>query len=404
MRSLTRFALLLVFVFSATLAMAQVPTFTSRILLNPLGIRDDIVPTNLNNTGQVIGFIPVGAIRDGFRTGSNGNDMEILPYEDQDLLEYQFVEAFGINESGVVVGEAYHLDLNRRVAFVTSGNGVDPMELRTIGVPLSSIDPDLVHSTARGINATGQIAGASGNADRSFVRIWRSNGDINNPTYEDLGALNSSPDSFVHDINDAGEVVGASGGRAIRSSATGVAVTLTDLGVLAGDDESEGFAINSAGRVVGASSNSNAFTSRAFISSGSGTTVLLTDLGTLVGASGEYSEAYGVNDSDWVVGISEVSAGFFDTAGFLWIGGTMYDLNSLVTDLDPYLHITSAQAVNNSGQIVVELVDAEGFRFSALLTPNSVPEPTAASVAILFGTGLTVFIVRGKRARASDSK
>ena len=88
----------------------------------------------------------------------------------------------------------------------------------------------------------------------------------------------------------------------------------------------------------------------------------MTDLGTLSGDT--ISEALGINDLGQVVGYS-------GGRGFLYSGGTMVDLNSLV---DPSLECNlQAMGINDRQQIVAvgsELLGDSGQEHAALLSPE----------------------------------
>jgi probable HAF family extracellular repeat protein len=100
------------------------------------------------------------------------------------------------------------------------------------------------------------------------------------------------------------------------------------------------------------------------------------DLGTLAGFAD--GQAAAINSAGQIVGTLENP-----TTGaqcpFIYTGGKMVDLNSLI---DPTLHYTlqGAGAINDSGQIVADGMDAGGGYLSVVLTP--VPEP---SMLLLLG-------------------
>jgi probable HAF family extracellular repeat protein len=120
----------------------------------------------------------------------------------------------------------------------------------------------------------------------------------------------------------------------------------------------------------------------------------MTYLGTLGGA---YSTAYAINDMGMVVGDSETAAG--QEHAFLYSGGTMYDLNTLISPLSGWT-LTYADGINDQGQIIgFGLYD--GSTRSFLLTPNAVPEPISM---IFFGTGLVAvggYVARRKMLRTA---
>jgi probable HAF family extracellular repeat protein len=114
--------------------------------------------------------------------------------------------------------------------------------------------------------------------------------------------------------------------------------TVTDLGTLR-PGSARVHAINSSGQVVGASGHPHGADTHAFFWQKSGG---IRDLGTLPG--GDYSVAFGVNDSGIVVGTSNTSTSMH---AFTWSSATgLKDLGTL-----PGTNSSSAFAINNKGQI-----------------------------------------------------
>ncbi len=179
-------------------------------------------------------------------------------------------------------------------------------------------------------------------------------------TIIDLGVLPGGISSQANSINNSGQVVGESGGRAFFwSSGSG----MQDLGTFPGGTFSQAFGINDSSQVVGTSTIGSFFAERhAFLwSSGSG----MQDLGTLPNPSENISEARGINasgqlgslqaggesfayaidDSGKVVGTSGIPSG---ESAFLWSSGSgMQDLGML-----PGGTLSEAFGINNSGQVV----------------------------------------------------
>ena len=119
----------------------------------------------------------------------------------------------------------------------------------------------------------------------------------------------------------------------------------------------------------------------------------MTDLGTLEGRL--YSQAAAINASGQVVGSSDVVGGF-GVAAFLYAGGTMTDLNSLI---NPSLNwnLLTAGGINDDGQIV-GVGDVGGEYHAFLLTPTVVPEPSTGLIAL--GLVSTLMLRRRKKAGA----
>jgi probable HAF family extracellular repeat protein len=159
----------------------------------------------------------------------------------------------------------------------------------------------------------------------------------------DLGTLDGSYYSEAQGINDAGQVVGSSGGHAFITGPNGVG--MKGLGTLGGSSSSA-FDINDSGQVVGESltGEGSSYTSypHAFITGSNG--VGMKDLGTL---NGEESQAYGINDTGQVVG--KAVSWFIDQ--FPVYNAFMTDADGmnqrLVIDGD-----SSAEDINNAGQVV----------------------------------------------------
>jgi probable HAF family extracellular repeat protein len=223
-------------------------------------------------------------------------------------------------------------------------------------------------SRALGINASEQVVGYFGH--NGF--LWQ-NGRIT-----DLGL------GTAFGINDSGQIVGGnSSGAYVWQNGT-----FTQLG---GNGAS---AINASGQIVGSGSNLHAVLWQ------NGT---MTDLGTL---GGNFSDAYGINASGAVVGVSRL-AGQVSLNAFLWQNGTMTDLgagiangindsglvvgqsspngpaviwqNGVMTDLNSLIPpdsgwtLLDATAVNDAGQIAGTGIYDGGPAFGFLLTPT--PEP-----------------------------
>jgi len=138
---------------------------------------------------------------------------------------------------------------------------------------------------------------------------------------------------------------------------------MTDLGTLGGD-LSQAYAINDAGQVVGQAYLPGNVKAHAFLDE----TGPLKDLGDL---SGDYSEALALNSTgSQIVGKASVpnSSGFIVYHAFLWSGGSMMDLNSLIPSDSGWV-LSEATGINDGGQIVgTGTVDGQQHGF--LLNPK----------------------------------
>jgi len=218
-------------------------------------------------------------------------------------------------------------------------------------------------SEAFGINNSGQVIGVAetGNTDPSCVRpqvldylavIWNPNG-----TMRALSPFPGDQISGAVGINNNGQVVGASGPCAPLSPAIGAHAVLwqngstsaTDLGNLGGSTNNVAFGINGEGQIVGISALSGNATVHAFFWQNGGP---MQDLGTLPGDV--LSIAYSLNDAGEIVGQSCDANG--NCRACLWRNGSPTDLNALVPP-GSAAHLVVAFDVNNQGQIVGQAYD-----------------------------------------------
>jgi probable HAF family extracellular repeat protein len=254
--------------------------------------------------------------------------------------------ATAINGTGQIAGAAF-------IYNPAAPPGTWTAELYSGGVvtSLGSL-PGFFLSIANDINDSGQVVGYAsdtypGNSGPSNAEAFLYSGGI----MTGLGFLPGGTRwSVATGINDGGQVVGVAMNSSGHSEAflysDGV---MTGLGSLPGYVDSVATSINDRGQVVGyatdSSGNSQAFLYRDGV---------MTGLGALPGDF--FSEAYAINNRGQIVGQSARGAFLFD-------GGRMYDLNSLIAHAqgDSRGIYYTATAINNSGQIVAN------YRY--LLTP-----------------------------------
>ncbi|MHB1767381.1 MAG: PEP-CTERM sorting domain-containing protein [Phycisphaerae bacterium] len=159
---------------------------------------------------------------------------------------------------------------------------------------------------------------------------------------------------------------------------------MVNLGMLPGASGSGAFGINNSGEIVG-----DVFS---YTAGGLNEAFSYTTAGGMVGLGtlgGTYGSAAAVNDFGVIVGTSKNAAGI--TNAFIYTGGMMTDLNSLIANLPIGFTLTGASAINNLGDIVGTGTNSAGQKEGFLLTPTTAtPEPTSLALLALGGLGLLV--------------
>jgi probable HAF family extracellular repeat protein len=264
----------------------------------------------------------------------------------------------GINASGQVTGNSYTAGNAATHAFLwtpTTPNGVSGslLDLGTLGG---------TSSEGWGINASGRVTGYSQTTGDAAQHAFLYDG-----TLHDLGTLDGTA-SVGWDINDSGQVVGYSDGGGAFLYLAGVMRDLTTADGLS----SHAVGINAIGQVAGVFYSADAAENHAFLwtpTTPNGLTGSFQDLGTLGGTFNSY--AYDINDSGQVTGYSITSQGEAYHA-FLYDEGVMQDIGWL----DSWLDSTFGLGINNSGQIV-GASGGRAFLYSggAMVDLNSLIDP-----------------------------
>lgn len=281
--------------------------------------------TTISNTSEVAGYA-------AYRTQTVPFSWDGTTQASLSTNNNNYAYAYGINDSGQVVGDMLLSDIGRTHA--TLWNGSVATDLGTLGAPYSN-------SSARAINASGQVVGWSGLTNSSandnsnvHATVW------NGTTITDLGALGVGS-SLANDINDSNQVVGTSSGRATLWDGAAI----TDLGTLESYSNSDAIAINNLGQVVG------------------------------------------MSYSTWS-----------DRHMTLWDGTAIIDLNTFVTPsfIEPGWNFQVSD-INDNGWIIGNATDSNWHTRAFLLTPMTpVPEPQTYGM-FLAGIGLLGFLRQRKK-------
>ncbi len=264
-------------------------------------------------------------------------------------------EGLGIDDSGDAVGSTQVNgpgDTGQH-AFITRG-GV-PVDLGT-GYPGVGSG-----SAATAVNASGQIIGYHYPTQATPVTAvtWRG-GKLS--ALRGLGGRGGAygVTSQANAINAAGLIVGVAQPRDTRQAVHGALWqngAVTDLGNLGGTGEdTTANGINDHATVVGRSyigTQLHAFVWKAGV---------MRDLSAAAATpAGRDSEAFAVNNADTVVGYTQVAAGPGNgwqagiLAAMIWRNGIPTNLDRLVTNLPKGMHLRTARAINDNGDIVGEV-------------------------------------------------
>jgi probable HAF family extracellular repeat protein len=243
-------------------------------------------------------------------------------FKDLGTLGGNMSQAFGVNNTGQVVGSS-NISLNgTQLATLWSGNGATTLTLS-----------GTTDSAANAINNRGQIVGqAAFGGSAQHAALW------NGTAVTDLGTLGGSSSTALA-INDAGQVVGVSvisGNQGYGHATLWNGSLPTDLGTLGGN-LSQAYGINNTGQVAGWATGADGLPHATLWTGG-----VATDLGTLGGSD---SQAYAINNAGQVVGLSRLPQSGFVHAT-IWNGTTATDLGAL-GDSD-----SVARAINSAGEIV----------------------------------------------------
>lgn len=316
-RGTLRLALVIACVVTPAASQAQNYRYTVE-QLGALPGETSAIPFDINSLGQVVGWS--GYTRAFVFTDGIGMQELFGP------VGRPSVAARGINDAGIIVGEA-------------SGSGAPLHAVRWSGGPTEDLGALEITSRAWDINATGVVVGVTpADALDSGAFIF----DDGHGSFLVAPARDYS---IAYDVNDAGVVTGymtAPGGyHAFRFTPDG---DMQDLGTTGGFAHNFGKAINISGQVAGTLHSASGNSERVF---------RYTDgLGMIqLGGVGQTNDVWGINSRGDFVGRGQPTAGPILRA---FIYTNERGLEDLTTLIDPALNLRLLYAhdINDAGQIV----------------------------------------------------
>jgi probable HAF family extracellular repeat protein len=305
----------------------------------------------INDAGQVVGDAYTGPGSDWPFLKSPGQAMQALPCLNPPGTWPG--EAHAINSAGIIVGWVYNGGERNACQWVK------PILSKVYFLqPLGTLGG--IASDANAINQGGQVVGWSWTLSGDTRGFVKSQG-------QDMKSLNPLPGhsvSYALGINTSGGVCGVSSKTGEQEPCLWIFVLgggyvpqgLGSLGYYPHDGKANG--LNDSNQIVGYS-RVQVGTKHAFLWT---QVYSMQDLGLLPG--GIDSEAMAINNAGWVVGTAstDASSSAIGQRAFLSTRvGSMQDLNKLVVNLPPGIKLMSANSINSRGEIVGQAVNFNNY-------------------------------------------
>jgi probable HAF family extracellular repeat protein len=351
------------------------------IILGDLG-GEDSYAYGINDSGQVVGESTTG---DGYRHAflwEDGmmTDIGVLGVQPKGL---EISGATSISNLGEVVGYSWYNGPSGEWEHAFVWESSQMRDLGTLGG---------INSCATAINNRGQIVGYStkSNGDRRAF-LW------NSGTMIDIGTLEGGA-TYAYSINDNGQVVGKSYTSNGYNAFIWSNGEMTNLGTI-DNYGSVGNGINNLGQIVGCITSRPSYTrQRAVLWDGE----TITDLG-YIDPNDPRSYSFAINERGQIVGFSLLRLGPSNPGhACLWENGEMIDLHNF---FPPNVHATYAYNINNSGHIVgyAEIVIGtnRAFIMIPVIEANIVIDPDTINLTSK-GKWITAFIWLPKGCDVAD--
>jgi probable HAF family extracellular repeat protein len=356
-------AVLSTLIFSAPL-LATPPQYDIVLLAISSNVRTYTTVDALNNNGDVVGTFNgyLGEQEAFYIQHSSGSLVSLRPIgEPPGDYPGGFDAALGINDGGKIVGTS--------TTATDSYPGVAAAWYLTGAMEEIGPFPNGKALSAVAVANNGLAVGVGfindRQANRPVVYRW------SNHSMSNLGALPGSTDSRPTAISPAGAyVVGDaylpaiadshgflvnSGGGPMRDLGTLLPSAINDAGTIAGKTKT---------KVIDRSGNCCAYHAAIAIQS------VVKDLGNLAGIPAWESNAEGINSHGEVVGSSDSNVGGSPAPrAFIYVDGSLNNLQFFVPNRDPNLRLTDALAINCNGWVL-----ATGYLAQPNLPPGAMPD------------------------------
>lgn len=293
---------------------SQIAFDTSARTLNPLSGGTMSAAVAINDGGSVVGISSntsqqVRGVKWTVSTldGSVTAATELLP-----LTGFNYSAAYGINESGFVVGESE--DANNTVVATSWANG------STAAAKLSELVAGK-NSAAYSISASGRIVGEAVNISDKIVPVYWSSSSAQPVALQTLSVGGTGVAYGIIDKTDGSSIiVGESDDRAVRwlVNAAGVPQSVEDMGLLPGHVKSVAMGANRSGIMVGESEDATGAVHAVVFKDKTLVGVVIPGFDVVdLGVAGVKSSAAAINDNSSIAGWSNDSSGSSLTA--LWL-------------------------------------------------------------------------------------
>ncbi len=305
-------------------------------------------------------------------------------------------EATGINNTGWVVGQASS-DSGQFHAFRFNSAAA--------GSAMIDLTPGLFSSSAMAINQFNEVVGSVSDTGTGLFAFLYSPVPVNPLAYLTDATRKASAFGLADDAKVVGQLATSAANTSYNAFLTDShGVGVANLGTLGGLNSSA-TGINVSDQVVGSAELSTKYTHAFRTAAGGYPMDATSDLGVFTGKgySGKNSYAYGINAAGLTVGAAEVTSSPVLLHAFLYddING-MQDLNSLIPTGSGWV-LTSAQAINDSGEIVgVGTIGGVSHAFE--LVRNPVAAMVIGPITFYAGGTATGTVVLQQPAPAAGAK